>query len=116
MFCPNCGEKLEATNQRFCASCGSEIQTTLPPEVPDIPQVPVEEPQVPPPAPVYAPKPIKAEGIGSHSKMCFSFSLVAIAIFITGSVFGAGIIIRLIIPVYFFPYLPGGPGLWIIAF
>jgi len=121
MFCPNCGEKLESPNQRFCASCGSEIQTNLSPEAPQIPpkriQVPPVAPVPPvPPVPIYQAKPSKAEGIGTNSKICFSFSLVAIAFFVAGLSFGAGVIIRLLIPIYFIPYLPGGPGMWIIAF
>lgn len=119
MFCPNCGEKLENPSQRFCASCGSEIQATLSLEISEAPQIPVEKTPAPPPTPpvpVYESKQIKPGGIGSHSKKCFAFSLVAIGFFVAGLSFGAGSIIRIFVPLYYFPYLPGGPGRWIIAF
>jgi hypothetical protein len=123
MFCPNCGEKLENPNQPFCSRCGSEIQTVLTPEISQEPQVPVVKTPVPPPTPVapqsvpiYQPKTIKKGGIGSNSKMCFAFALVSLAFFAVGLGFGAGVLARLFIPVYFIPYLPGGPGMWFIAF
>jgi hypothetical protein len=121
MFCPNCGEKLGNPNQEFCSSCGSEIQTTFTPEVSEAPpKAPPTPPTLPtpptPPVPIYEDKPIKAKGIGSNSKMCFWFALVSLGFFVAGLVFGVGIIVRLFIPVYFIPYLPGGPGLWFIAF
>lgn len=120
MFCPNCGERLESKEQRFCASCGSEIQTTSPPEAPPSP---VEEIQTPAPAPastlhVYDSQPIKVQGLGAHSKKCFTFSLLSIGFFIAGLIFGAISILRFILPLYFFPffYYAGGPVMWIIAF
>ncbi|MFW9782825.1 MAG: hypothetical protein ACFFFB_11135 [Candidatus Heimdallarchaeota archaeon] len=119
MFCPNCGEKLETSTQKFCAICGSEIQIPLTPEAPEVPSLPVEETHTPSPtpaAPIYETKPIKAGIIGSRSKISFSLSLVAIAFFIAGLSFGVGVIIRLFIPTYFIPYLPFGPRMWIIAF
>jgi len=120
MFCPNCGEKLETPNQMFCASCGSEIQTTSPP---DAPPSPAEEIQAPAPAPastvpVYDSQPMKVEGVGTHSKKCFTFSLLSIGFFIVGLIFGAISILRFILPLYFFPpfFHTGGPVMWIIAF
>jgi len=119
MFCPNCGEKLESLYQKFCSSCGSEIQSTLIPEAPITPQPIAVKPQVPSPAssvPVYDSKTIKAGRIGPQSRLGFSFALVAIAFFIAGLIFGGTLILRILMPVYIYPYLPGGPGLWIIAF
>lgn len=116
MFCPNCGEKLETPNQRFCASCGSEIQTTASPE---IPSQPVEEAQTPPPvstAPVYDSKPIKSDGGASHSKKCFTYSLISIGFFVAGMIFGPGMILRMISPFYFFPFFGGRPIMPIVAF
>ncbi len=114
MFCPNCGEKLESPDQRFCASCGSNIQTTPPPEAPQLPP----EVQVPTPTssvPVYDSKPAKVQGLGTHSKKCFSFSLVSIGLFVAGFIFGGTILLRFILPYYFFPFFFGGPIMWIIA-
>jgi len=112
MFCPNCGEKLETPNQRYCASCGSEIQTTSPPDVPQAP-APVLAPVSK--VPVYDSKPVKAQGLGTHSKKCFSFSLVSIGFFVAGFVFGGTILLRFILPLYFFPFFGGGIIMWIIA-
>jgi len=114
MFCPNCGDKT-FLDQKFCASCGSEI---LSPSVPDAPQVLAEEVQVSTPAstvPVYDSKPVKVQGLGTHSKKCFSFSLVSIAFFIAGAIFGSTILLRFILPLYFFPFFGGGFIMWIIA-
>ena len=122
MFCPNCGENLESPNQKFCSSCGSEIQSTLPlksPVVLETPQPTIEEHKFPTPTSavsVYDEKPIKTGEIGPLSKICFSFALVAIAFFIAGIIFGGTILLRILLPVYIYSYLPGGPGIWIIAF
>ncbi len=115
MFCPNCGEKLESQDQRFCARCGSEI---LSPSVPAVPQLPAEEIQVQTPTssvPIYDSKPIKVQGLGSHSKKCFSYSLVSIAFFIVGFIFGVINLLRFILPFHFFPFLSRGFIMWIIA-
>jgi hypothetical protein len=122
MFCPNCGEKLESPIQRFCSGCGSEIQSIFTPKAPKAPITPqpiTEEPKFPTPTSavsVYDSKPVKAGGKSPHSRLGFSFALVAIAFFIAGLIFGGTIILRILMPVYIYPYLPGGPGLWIIAF
>ena len=116
MFCPNCGEKLETPNQRFCASCGSEIQTTASPE---IPSQPVEEAQAPPPestVPVYDSKPIKSYGGAFHSKKSFTYSLISIGFFVAGMIFGSGMILRMILPFYFFPFFSGRLFMPIVAF
>lgn len=120
MFCPNCGEKLETPNQRFCAGCGSEIQTTASPEISSQPveEVQVPSPPAPPPVstvPVYDSKPVKAQGLGTYSKKCFYFSLVSIGFFVAGFVFGGTILLRFILPLYFFPFFGGGIIMWIIA-
>ncbi|MBY9017948.1 MAG: zinc ribbon domain-containing protein [Candidatus Lokiarchaeota archaeon] len=119
MFCPNCGEKIESPNQNFCTSCGSEFQSTLTPEVSKAYQPITEKPQVPSPVrsvPVYESKSIKVGGPGPHSKRCFAFALIAIAFFIVGLIFGFTIVLRILMPVYLYPYLPGGPVLWSVAF
>ena len=118
MFCPNCGEKLETPNQRFCASCGSEIQTTSHPDVPQVPVLaPAPEPTPVParPVPVHGSKIVKAQGLGTHSKKCFAFSLVSIGFFVAGFAFGGTILLRFILPYYFFPFFGGGIIMWIIA-
>jgi hypothetical protein len=86
MFCPNCGEKLESQNQKFCASCGSVLSYT-----PDVPQLRAEENQASSPVkpiPVYESKPIKTGGPGPHSKKCFAFAFVSIALAIVSFFFG----------------------------
>jgi len=82
MICPNCGEKLESQNQKFCASCGSVLSYT-----PDAPQLRAEEKQVSSPVEpisVYESKPIKVGRPGPHSKKCFAFAIVSIALVIVG--------------------------------
>lgn len=108
MFCPNCGEKLESQNQKFCVSCGSDL-----PYTPDAPQIKAEENQVSSTirsVPVYESKPIKVGGSGPYSKKCFAFALVSIALAIVGFSFGGINLIRTFLPAYFFPYYPGGLG------
>jgi hypothetical protein len=85
---------------------------------------PVEEPQAPPPppppvssAPVYDSKPMKTQGVGSHSKKCFTYSLLSIGFFVAGMIFGAGVVLRTILPFYYyFPLFSGRPIMPIIAF
>ena len=82
MICPNCGEKLESPNQKFCVSCGSEILYT-----PDAPQLKAEENQVSSPVkpiPVYESKSIKVEKPRPHSKKCCAFAMVSLALAIAG--------------------------------
>jgi len=108
MFCPNCGEKLKSQNQKFCVSCGSVLYTP-----PDAPQLKAEENQVSSPVrsiPVYESKPIKIGGPGPHSKKCFAFAFVSIALAIVGFSFGGINLIRNFIPFYYLQYYPGGMG------
>jgi len=115
MFCPNCGEKLDSPNQRFCASCGSEIGST---PFPEVPQIQTEENQVSTPVslvPVSESKPIKAEGPGSYSKKVFAFAFFSLVLAVIGFVLEFLAFFRFIIPMYIFPRLPGGPVLLTIA-
>ncbi len=117
MFCPNCGEKLETLDQRFCASCGSEIQTTITPEISQELQVSVEKTPAPPPAPVvpvYGAKPIKSKGTGSYSRKSLAFALVWPIFFIIGLYIG--FIFTIFRRFTYSPYMPRNPGLWIIPF
>jgi len=117
MFCPNCGEKLKSQDQSFCASCGSEIQSTPPLEAP---QVRAKKNQVSTSStvssvPVSESKPIKVGGPGFYSKMVFTFALLSIVLAVIGFVFEFLKVLRDVIPIYVFPRIPGGPGLRIIA-
>jgi len=118
MFCPNCGEKLESQNQRFCASCGSVLSYTPL----DAPQLKAEEKQVSSPVkpiPVYESKTIKVGGPGPHSKKCLAFAFVSVALAIVGYSFGGIYFIRNFLPSYILQYyfgrLGSGPGGLIIA-
>ena len=92
MFCKNCGEKLESQNQKFCASCGSEISNTpAAPQTPQAPQLKAEQYQAPKAVrsvPVYESKPIRVGGPGPHSKKCFAFSIVSLGLAGAGFIFG----------------------------
>jgi len=46
MFCPNCGEKVESQNQKFCSGCGSELSNT--PDAAQASQLRAEENQASP--------------------------------------------------------------------
>jgi len=108
MFCPNCGEKLESQNQNFCPNCGSKHSY-----IPDAPELKAAVNQMESTVksiPVYTPKTIKAGGPGPHSKMCFAFALVSIALAIVGISFGFISFIRNFLPIILFPYYPGGSG------
>ena len=107
MFCPNCGEKLESQNQKFCASCGSELSNT-----PDAPQLRVEENQVSSPVrsvPVYESKTITVGGPGPHSKRCFAFSIVSLGLVYAAYLFGGSNLFRYLTPYYsYYPYYSFG--------
>jgi len=115
MFCPNCGEKLDSQNQRFCASCGSEIQSSIIPEVPELPAEMTQAPPPTPPVPVYESIPIKKGGPGSYSKQVFAFGFLSLVL--AGVGFGLEFLafIRFIAPFSSFPRLPSAPIFWIAA-
>jgi len=99
---------LESKNQKFCASCGSELTHT-----PDAPQLKAEENQASSTVrsvPVYEPKPIKVGGPGPHSQRCFAFAIVSIALAIAGFIFGGSSFFRFLISSMFYPYYPIGLG------
>ena len=113
MFCPNCGEKLDSQNQKFCSSCGSVLLHT-----PDAPQLRAVENQVSSTVrsvPVYPSKPINIGGPGPYSKNCFALAIISIALAITGFIFGGINLIRNLLPIYLFPYYPGGPGVGLVG-
>ena len=103
MFCLNCGEKMESKDQKFCASCGSEISDT--PGAPQAPPLKAEESQVSSPAksvPVYESKAIKVGGPGPHSKKTLAFAIVSLVLAAVGFVFGGSTFIRIINPYYYY--------------
>lgn len=109
MFCQNCGEKLNSSNQKFCASCGSELPYTPP----AAPQLRAEENQVSSTirsTPVYESKPFKVGGPGPNSKMCFAFAIVSIALAIVGFIFGGSSFFRSFLSSMLYPYYPSGLG------
>ena len=114
MFCKNCGEKLESPNQKFCASCGSEISNTpAAPQTPQAPQLKAERYQAPSAdrsAPVYESKPIRVGGPGPHSKKCFAFSIVSLGLAGASFIFGGGNFFSFLMP--YSPY----PGISIVVF
>ncbi len=108
MFCPNCGEKLESQNQKFCASCGSVLSNT--PYAPQVPQLKVEENRVSPKVrsvPVYESKTINVGGPGPHSKKCFAFSIVSLGLVGVAYFFGGSNLFRYLTPYYYYyPFSP----------
>ncbi|MFX0179770.1 MAG: zinc-ribbon domain-containing protein [Candidatus Hodarchaeota archaeon] len=86
MYCPNCGEYLRESNQRFCHNCGSKLtdnfeafqitserdqhtQTTLKPSsqvITDVPEI--------------QQKPVVKGRVGTHSKKCLGFAITSLAI------------------------------------
>jgi len=109
MFCQNCGEKVEKLDQKFCASCGSVISST--PDAPQAPQLKVEENQVSSPVksvPVYESKTLTVGGPGPHSKKCFAFAIVSLALAGVGFAFGATNFMRFLMPYYYYPYYSFG--------
>jgi hypothetical protein len=115
MFCPNCGEKVDSHDQRFCASCGSEIGSN---PIPEVSQVLAEENQVSTLAssiPVSESKQIKTGGPGVYSKKIFPLAFFSLVLAAIGFVLEFLAFLRFVIPFYVFPRLPGGPVLWIVA-
>ncbi len=109
MFCPNCGEKLESQNQKFCASCGSVISNTL--GAPKAPQSKVEENHVSPTVrsvPTYESKSIKVGGPGPHSKRCLAFSIVSLGLVGVAYILGGSNLFRYLTPYYYNPYYSFG--------
>lgn len=117
MFCPNCGEKLDNPNQKFCAHCGSEIQVTPSSEVFEgynATQAPVVKTPSPPPVPatpVYDAKPVKPKGTGSYSRKSLAYALIWPIFFIIA--FYLGFIFTILRSFSYSPYLPRNPALWI---
>jgi hypothetical protein len=111
MFCPNCGEKLESTFQKFCSSCGSELFNT--PDTPQAPQLRAEEKHVSPPvrpAPVYESKTIRVGGPGPHSKRCFAFAIVSLGLVGVAYFYGGSNLFRIFTPYYYYYYSFGMVG------
>jgi len=103
MFCPNCGEKLESQNQKFCASCGSELSNT--PDAAQAPQLKVEEKHVSQPVrpvPVYESKTINVGGPGPHSKRCFAFAIVSLGLVGVAYYLGGSTLFRYLTPYYYY--------------
>ena len=103
MFCQNCGEKVESKDQKFCASCGSEISDT--PVAPQAPPLKVEENKVPSPVksvPVYESKPINVGGPGPHSKKTLAFAIVSLVLGGIGFAFGGIVFMRMLSPFYYY--------------
>ena len=117
MFCQNCGEKMESKEQKFCASCGSEISDT--PGAPQAPPLKVEENKVPSPvksAPVYESKPINVGGPGPHSKKTLAFAIVSLVLGGIGFAIGGIYFMRMLNPYYYYySYMYLGPISVIIA-
>jgi hypothetical protein len=105
MFCPNCGEKIEDLNQKFCAFCGSKIDT--PPEVANVVS-PTNQSTQPGSLPSYLPisniapqpKPITSIKPNIYSKRCLGFSIVALIIG------GIGFLVGFVLTIFslFIPY------------
>ncbi len=115
MFCPNCGERLDSPDQRFCSSCGSKLQFT---PIPEVPQAVSEEIQVPTPAntiPVSKALPIKKASQGSYSKKTFAFAFLSLALACVGFSLEYLAFLRSIMYYFMFPRLPSAPVLLIIA-
>ena len=96
MFCSNCGEELQATNQKFCHNCGAEVLTTS-----KTTNYKTERTQyVAAPKTQYAPAPkiqyvsvkpqrqLQRGAPGKYSKMCLILALVSIGVGIVSLVIG----------------------------
>ncbi len=80
MFCPNCGQKTENPNQRFCMNCGGELSLT--PVAPQYTPTTISQR-----TPVYTTPPgytsqQKSEEIGLTSILCLIFALISISLVI----------------------------------
>jgi hypothetical protein len=111
MFCPNCGEELRLSNQKFCHNCGFEISSmfeTAPQSTEQYQYEPIIKSQ---PRPQYSPPVISKQkqeisgGTGKHSKLCFAFGLVSLGISIFGLIISCGF--YLITQIYYFYYIFG---------
>ncbi|MCK4382754.1 MAG: hypothetical protein KAW66_05615 [Candidatus Lokiarchaeota archaeon] len=108
---------MESKEQKFCASCGSEISDT--PGAAQAPPKKVEENKVPSPvksAPVYESKPINVGGPGPHSKKTLAFAIVSLVLGGVGFAFGGIYFMRMLNPYYYYySYMYLGPISVIIA-
>jgi len=103
MFCQTCGEKIESKDQKFCASCGSEITDT--PSAPSEPPIKTEENQVSSPVKsvtVSEPKKINVGGPGPHSKKTLAFAIVSLVLAGIGFALGGTVFIRMMNPYYYY--------------
>ena len=115
MFCPNCGEKIDNQNQKFCTSCGSEI-----PFISEILPLKAERSQIPSAniqqkTPVYQSKSVKTGRPGQNSIMCIVFAVTSIVLAVIGFNVGGFNFFRYFIPLDIFPYFSSGLVGWIIA-
>jgi hypothetical protein len=100
MFCPNCGQKLKESNQRFCHSCGSEISTTSEAPKLEIERSPYESTTITKSTPEYTdfsvspqkPTPVKVEGPGSNSIKCFIYAMTSMILFVIAFVIGFNVV------------------------
>ena len=96
MFCANCGAELGDPNQRYCQSCGSEVQRISETEQATVINQPTSTPYTPPPVqsnytPVTTQPLIKTGGAGTHSKKCLGYALTSIGIAVASMIIGGGI-------------------------
>jgi hypothetical protein len=70
MFCSNCGAKIEDPNQKFCASCGTEILTH-----PKTDTYRIETPQYESP-----PGKLQKGPPGKNSKLCLVFAISSLVL------------------------------------
>ena len=96
MFCPNCGEELRISNQRFCHNCGFEIPSMFdtPPRSKEKYQYESIVKSQPTAQYLHAPiskeRPIISGGAGKYTKLSFGFALVSLGISIFGLIIGSG--------------------------
>lgn len=88
MFCSECGEKLIATDQKFCHNCGNEVLTSS--KATDYKPERIQ--YVSPPKIQYVPakpqKQLKMGPPGKYSKLCLEFALISIIIGIATLIIG----------------------------